>query len=261
MRTFEQGQEEERQRNPVEERTKTDELIVLDPSELSDEVLERITALERVETIVQDTPDNIFGVDQGSGPAGGLGGEVFPPGGGGGQLGDIEGILRGINREAGDVNVDFPDINVPAGDAEELLNTIASIMIRSVQVQTVMLSIMRAEAQLLGRANQNLDSIDFNLRPYSAITVSGTNSIEEADSPELVVPDSEDTEVPTRTLFVRASTSNKADIFIGDDEVAPSSGYRLGKGEGERIDVNLVDEQLYMASRNAGQSVELLGVI
>jgi hypothetical protein len=99
-----------------------------------------------------------------------------------------------------------------------------------------------------------------SLEPFSRITVSGTNEIQNVDTAEPVVPDSDNIEIPTRLLMVKSSDTNTDEIAFGDDETEPSSGFVLAPGESISINVDLRDEALFMASESTGQVVELLGM-
>lgn len=99
------------------------------------------------------------------------------------------------------------------------------------------------------------------VEPLTSITVSGVNAIDNADAEEPVVPESDDEEIPTRTLFMRASEDNTDKIYIGDDKVEPDSGLVLGPGEFYVAETDLRAEELYMASGTAGVTIQLLGMV
>lgn len=99
------------------------------------------------------------------------------------------------------------------------------------------------------------------VEPFQNITVSGINAIDDADTAEPVVPESDEEQIPTRTLMVRADRENKAKIYFGDDEVSPDSGFALEAGEYIWIETDLRAEELYMASVNEGETVQLLGLV
>jgi len=98
-------------------------------------------------------------------------------------------------------------------------------------------------------------------QPLSQITVSGTNAISNADEPEVVVPGSDSANIASKSLFIEADPTNTDDIYIGNDGVEPDSGYVLGPGDSIDVDIDLRQEQLYMASSSSGQQVDLLGMI
>lgn len=99
------------------------------------------------------------------------------------------------------------------------------------------------------------------VEPFTTITVSGTNAIEDADTAEVAVPESDDQQIPTRVLFVRASPDNDNKIYFGDDGVQPNSGFVLRPGEFIVYETDLRGEELYMASEEAGEVVQLLGMV
>lgn len=99
------------------------------------------------------------------------------------------------------------------------------------------------------------------VEPFSTITVSGTNATSDAGNPEVVVPQSKNQNVPTRTIMIRADRNNNHPIYIGDDKVQPYSGFVLEAGEFIVIETDLRGEELYMSSDPAGQQVNLLGMV
>ena len=101
------------------------------------------------------------------------------------------------------------------------------------------------------------DSVD----SFDTITVSGTNAIDNANESEVVVPESDNEVIPTRQLMIRSDTDNTNKIYFGDDEVRPNSGFVLLPGEMIVVEVDLRGEELHMASGEAGEQVQLLGVI
>lgn len=98
------------------------------------------------------------------------------------------------------------------------------------------------------------------VEPLRNITVSGVNSIEDANEPEPVVPRSDEENVPTRILFIRADPQNTSEIAFGDDEVEPNSGFVLDNGETIFLEMDLRRQVLWMSSDTEGQSVQLMGV-
>lgn len=100
-----------------------------------------------------------------------------------------------------------------------------------------------------------------NIEPFSTITVSGTNAIDNANTEQPVVPQSDTEAIPTRTLFIRASPRNNKPIYFGDDEVQPNSGFVLRAGEFIIWETDLRGEELWMASESDGQIVQLMGAV
>lgn len=99
------------------------------------------------------------------------------------------------------------------------------------------------------------------VEPFTTVTVSGTNAIDNADVEQPVVPQSDTSDIPTRTLFIRASPDNNRLIYFGDDEVQPNSGFALAAGEFIVLETDLRGEELWMASEQAGGTVQLLGMV
>lgn len=96
---------------------------------------------------------------------------------------------------------------------------------------------------------------------YSNITVSGTNAINAADTPEPVVPQSDQSDIPTRILGIRSDTNNTDSIAFGDDQVSPNNGFVLNRGEVKWMEIDLRGEALFMSSETEGQIVQLLGMV
>lgn len=135
-----------------------------------------------------------------------------------------------------DVDLDqLPNLGTP-----ELLQIIA-------RVNLAMLSTM-------------LDISDYT-SPLSDITVSGTNAIDDDDVPQPVVPQSDQTEIPTRFLMIKSDSDNTKPIAFGDDGSSPDSGFVLEPGQHIALQLDLRGEVFYMASEQQGQVVQLLGMV
>lgn len=100
-----------------------------------------------------------------------------------------------------------------------------------------------------------------SVEPFQSITVSGTNIIDQPDVAEPVVPESDEELIPTRTLFIKADENNSKRVYFGDDQVDPDSGFALERGESITLDTDLRAEELYMASEDSGQQIQLLGMV
>lgn len=174
------------------------------------------------------------------------------------EFGDVENRVEGVpdwlKPESAGRRDDMPDvggqrgsfgIDVDLGDLEGMSDAGLLEVVARVSI-----------AQLA-----TLFDIADAVQPFQNITVSGVNAIDEANTTEPVVPQSDDEQIPTRTLFMRANEDNTDKIYIGDDEVAPQSGLVLGPGEFYAIESDLRAEEFYMASETAGQSVQLLGLV
>lgn len=160
------------------------------------------------------------------------------------RFADIVDILRAVPGEGPVVPApDVPD-RVGAPDLEGLNET----------------GLLQVIAQtLIEQLNVQIDVANA-VEPPTAITVSGTNAIDQAEEAELVVPQSDSSNIPTRTLFIRNDINNSSSIFFGDDEVQPQDGFVLVVGEWISIPFDLRQNQLWMASEEADQVVQLLGV-
>lgn len=107
----------------------------------------------------------------------------------------------------------------------------------------------------------SLFDIANSVEPRDNIVISGTNAIEAADNPEPVVPKTDEVDIPTRQLLIKADSDNNRSIAFGDDTISPENGFVLRSGESIFIDIDLRGEELYMASEAAGQEVNLLGLL
>lgn len=157
---------------------------------------------------------------------------------GGSSVGSEE-LAELIGREVGDADLQQTQV--------ELLQTITSLLN----------SILSSNVSQLSTMNSVLNSVE----PALSITASGNNVVEDADVPEPLVPNSDSTTVPTKTLYVRAAASNTAPIAIGDDSTDPDTAFFLERGEDMTLNIDLRDQTLYMASSEAGNVVKILGMV
>lgn len=157
------------------------------------------------------------------------------------RLGQLEGVLDDLAL----------DLQTAETQAEILRNIAQSNLFMAERLSIL----TQTQVEVLDATFQILNSLE----PFNRITVSGTNDIEDADTAEPVVPDSDNVSIPTRILIIKASDNNQDEIAIGDDETDPDSGYILNSGENLILNIDLRDETLYMASDTAGETVELLG--
>jgi hypothetical protein len=146
------------------------------------------------------------------------------------------------------LEADFANMN-----EKEILATLAATNINQLMLDNVMLDQFTAMATFL-------NDIAVAVEPFSNITVSGTNSISEPDAAEPVIPNSDEQEIKVRKLFMRSSPDNDEAIWVGDDNVNPENGFVLRKGESKTIHMDSREEVLYMASKDSGNEVQLLGV-
>lgn len=162
------------------------------------------------------------------------------------KFAELMDILRPAPGEGRRGDITRPDIpgaitapNLEGLDNTGLLQVIAQTLIEQLNVQ-------------IDIANA--------VEPPTTITVTGTEAIDEADVPQLVVPQSDNGNIPTRTIFIRNDPDNSEKIYFGDDEVVPQDGFVLGVGEYIIFPLDLRESQLWMACEDADEVVQLLGV-
>jgi len=136
-------------------------------------------------------------------------------------------------------------------------NTILANIANTLHVASKYMQIQsETQVQQLSSLVQIMNSVS----APTAITVSGTNALNDPDTPEPVVPQSKSQSIPTRTLYVRADPSNNVPLYFGDDNTDPESGFRLNAGESMTFEFDLRDNVLYYAASEADQVVDLMGV-
>jgi len=146
--------------------------------------------------------------------------------------------------------------NLPSANRGSLPQSVTNINLNTLSQQQLLAVI--AQVQILQLQSIN-DMADY-LQPGRSITVSGTNAINSSDVPQVVVPQSDQTNIPTKVLYIESDPDNTYDIYIGDDAVAPSSGFVLGPGDSMDVKIDLRNDQLYMACVESGEQVDLLGL-
>lgn len=155
-----------------------------------------------------------------------------------------------------DVTVPTDELASQLEEAESQTDFLQSIAASNVNIAE---TLTVASETLIETLDATFDIARF-LSPFVNVTVSGTNDIEDADTAELVVPESDTIDIVTRVLFIKASENNGEPIAIGDDDTEPTNGWILNPNESLILNINLIEEVLYMASSEAGQTVELLGL-
>lgn len=175
--------------------------------------------------------------------------------------GDFENPFDDIGDQIDLGNIDFTD-SVGLLQAQlQMMNILTDLIVRMASQQKSVLNVSQ-DIQQVSRAMFEVDRrVLKNVSPFQLVTVNGTNDIQNANNPEPVVPESDETQIPTRELMIKASRGNNEKIWFGDDETSPNSGFSLSPGEGTTINVDLREQQLYMSSQEANQVVELLGVV
>lgn len=182
---------------------------------------------------------------------------------------DVEDIVVSVpdflKGEEGTGDIDFPGQRRPI-DLPEIIQELPGLQqqlaidIRNMDNMGVegLLRIM-ARISVIDLITQ-LDIADA-VAPVDSITVSGTNSTDEANQEEPVIPRADETQIPTKKLFIKASRDNDKVIWFGDDDVRPNSGFTLAPGESIIYPIDFRREVLWMSSTETGQTVELLGAI
>lgn len=162
----------------------------------------------------------------------------------------LEALLdpQGISDQIDIISGDLSNLN----QRELLLNIAQSNRL----IATVVVNMAQTQINQL----QALYEIVGAVEPFLGITVSGVNTVDDADEPVPVVPESDDTSIPTRLLMVKASDNNHNPIAFGDDEVSPNDGFILEPGENISLAVDLREMTWWMASTDEDAAVELLGV-
>jgi len=175
------------------------------------------------------------------------------------------------DSEQADVPDIGPDIGIDLGDVLNELESLSDIDLTELSERGLLEVIARGtllltrlgtvDVQTQVRQLEALFSIATSVEPSRLVTVTGINTIDDADVPEPVIPQSDKTDVPTRTIFLRAGRKNQNPIVLGDDDIDPDEGFYLMPGEYMTLEIDFREDQLYMASETAGDSVALLGVI
>lgn len=168
---------------------------------------------------------------------------------------DIEGI-ENLQQLIQNIDSDIEDV---AGNLGDLGQT--ALLQAQVKTLRSMLTLMLQRSQSDVVRLEALFDILSAVEPLSNITVSGRNAIEQAGVPQPVVPQSDNTLIFTKTLYIRSSVSNNQDIAFGDDEVSPQNGFVLKPGEYINYPIDLRNGVLYMASQEDGATVQILGAV
>lgn len=158
------------------------------------------------------------------------------------NLGDVLNELENISQ------IELEDLN-----QRQLLQLVVRILTLMARMKSIDISTQISQLQ-------SLLSIATSVEPARLITVSGRNVIGDADTPETVVPQADKTDVPTRTVFIRADEDNEKTVYLGDDDVSPDEGFFLKPGEFFYLDIDFREDELYMSSEAEGDAVSLLGV-
>lgn len=166
----------------------------------------------------------------------------------------LQQLLEQTNLNLDEISENINNIDLDGMGQNGLLQVIAQMQINNFQLFQAMLN---TQVSTLSSTIDIADAVE----PPRAITVSGVNSISNAGQAEPLVPQSNNTEILTRQLFIRADENNSSEIYIGDDEVSPDEGFMLKPGESWELPIDLRDDAYWMAGDEAGDSVQLLGVV
>lgn len=253
MTTFEEATE-------GSNRDETDSVrgIEISPEQFDGETIEEIAS--QIETVMAPGPSVR---EEGETDFGGNPGSITIPSPGVGPI-DIPNIELG---DLGEFDLSFIDETDFTNAQEvrvaqfEILTIIAELLAKTVFQQQATAQFTQQIAGI-GQANFEVNKrILRNAQPISRITISGTATIQDANSTTLVVPESDENSTPTRQLLIRSSVANTTRLFFGDDEVSPEAGFSLQPGEAQSLPIDLREEDLYVAADEANQVVELIGVI
>lgn len=261
--TFDQAQQAENEAEDLEGHTQ--DLLAsqqVDPDMTIRELREKF---ENVESFLTTLPDRINRSDEVEAPE-------FPSEGARDEIVNrvtvpgfesVVDLLGGIGESISDIGGinDQLDIDIGSATRDQLLRT------QTRALRSIALSNESAVRLALQQSQTNVDQLSalFNIlsavEPVSNITVSGRNSIDSPGQPQVAIPESDNTDIPTRKLLVRSSIDNNEAIAFGDDEVDPDNGFLLQPGEDIVVPMDLRETELYMASDEDGATVELLGVV
>lgn len=248
VKTFSERQEElseERRDEDEEKAPKDEEFTQRSPYEFSGERVERLA--EDYPMIAQAVPS-----------------DLRPP-----EVGDD--IPQRVERRQ-EILVDLEDqFGVDLGSISQEIQNLTEVSLEELGQEGLLRVIARAgvlatQLMSVGMSTQvskleALLSIATAVEPGRLITVTGRNVIEQADTPEPVIPQSNNTDVPTRTVWIRADPQNQNNIAFGDDEIDPEDGFYLTPGESIVWELDFREDQLYMASEESGDAVRILGMI
>ena len=179
------------------------------------------------------------------------------------QFDGLQDLLSGIGEgldEIGDIN-DNLEIDISGLSRRGLLEYQAQALKGILSSMEVRNRIALHKSQVNVNQLQALFDILSSVEPVNNITVSGRNAIDNAGQPQPVVPESDNTDIPTRHLLVQSSEGNNEKISFGDDEVDPQNGFVLSPGNNIMVPMDLRETELYMASEEEGAEIGLLGMI
>lgn len=144
-------------------------------------------------------------------------------------------------------------------DVDELSGTALERVSAQMDIYTVQLlrTMLNTQVSMLQAMVDTADAVE----PPQALVFDGQNTVDNAGEPQPLVPNSDDQGIETKTIYVRAETSNTDPIYIGDDSVDPESGFILKPGESWELRINLSNDIYHMTGDTEGDGVRLLGVL
>lgn len=229
------------------------------------------------ENISVSTPDWLSEEEVGTTPS--PPGNRTPPGSpsfGDINLGELESILSQIEGSVGNVGLDdvgdigFDDANINIDDILSGIDlsqvspgeaAIIRLLSAMLQLHANEFQVLKIMSRLQLATSVGISDMLSAVSPVSDITVSGSNVISTASAVEPVVPQSDTENIPTKLLFLKADARNTDAIAIGDDQISPSAGYILKRGDDIMIEADLRGEEFYMSSSQANQTIHILGMI
>jgi len=129
------------------------------------------------------------------------------------------------------------------------------------------------QTELLRRLSATLSSIDQTLKTNSdllADLVESTargESLSVKDTNRLTITASnrlrdvtDDTDITTSSIIVKASTQNSGSLFIGDQEVEVGSGFELEPGETQVFPVDVVSENFKLSAESVGDTYSYIAL-
>lgn len=121
---------------------------------------------------------------------------------------------------------------------------------------TVNAARLQNDITVVSLLNEMLSAVE----PAFGIATYGLNEIDQ-DAPQPVVPRSDEVDIPTKNVVVRAMPDNQDPIYIGDDQVEPEAGFILRPGEWRKFHIDIRDQELFMAAEQTQNRVSIIGLI
>lgn len=189
--------------------------------------------------------------------------DIFSPDGSRGQ--DIQqGSEDIINEIQTEFSVDLSQISEVLEESQQTdfgeLNNLQLLQVIS-QNSTIQGQLLQVMADTMVQMLSTMASIDNSVGASETVTVSGSNTIDDANTPQAVIPGSDSTSIPTNKLFLKAGNNNDNPIYLGDDEVDVGGGFSLDAGESITMNIDFRADQIFMVSSEAGEEIEIIGLL